>query len=234
MATGFRDTSLIQRLLPGVPPAAAELVAATSTVATFRVGETIMGAGRSWWPAVVAEGNLELTILSPDGREATLRFIGPGVIFGLVALFEPDYSDPTPERRMVAVERSTLIFLQPSILRRLIHDHSEFSLHVIRGLVSWGGALSDAAGRYAFMTVRQRVAAHLLGVARLEPGAGDGGAVNITQQELADAVGSVREVVARILHDLRVAGAISVSRSTVTILDRQRLSQLAQLVAPNP
>ena len=55
-------------------------------------------------------------------------------------------------------------------------------------------------------------------------------AANIIQQELADAIGSVREVVARTLHDLRVSGTITVSMAKVTILDRERLTQIAHLV----
>jgi CRP/FNR family transcriptional regulator len=45
----------------------------------------------------------------------------------------------------------------------------------------------------------------------------------ISQQELADAVGSVREVVARTLRELRVEGIVATSTDSVVILDAQRL-----------
>jgi CRP/FNR family transcriptional regulator len=45
----------------------------------------------------------------------------------------------------------------------------------------------------------------------------------VSQQELADAVGSVREVVARVLRDLRVAGIVDTSSDSVLILDAARL-----------
>jgi CRP/FNR family transcriptional regulator len=45
----------------------------------------------------------------------------------------------------------------------------------------------------------------------------------VSQQELADAVGSVREVVARVLRDLRVAGILTTSSDSVLILDAARL-----------
>ena len=75
----------------------------------------------------------------------------------------------------------------------------------------------------AFGSVRQRIAAHLLDVAsdgqrtrgRLE--------ARISQQELADAAGSVREVVARALRDLRTAGIVSTAADSVVILDPARL-----------
>jgi CRP/FNR family transcriptional regulator, cyclic AMP receptor protein len=45
----------------------------------------------------------------------------------------------------------------------------------------------------------------------------------VSQQELADAAGSVREVVARALRDLRVAGIVATAADRVEILDPARL-----------
>jgi CRP/FNR family transcriptional regulator len=46
---------------------------------------------------------------------------------------------------------------------------------------------------------------------------------HVSQQELADAAGSVREVVARALRDLRVAGIVATAADSVVILDPARL-----------
>jgi CRP/FNR family cyclic AMP-dependent transcriptional regulator len=71
--------------------------------------------------------------------------------------------------------------------------------------------------------VRQRVAAHLLDLAS-DHQPPDGRLVAlVSQQELADAVGSVREVVARVLRDLRVAGIVATAPDSVAILDPARL-----------
>ena len=45
----------------------------------------------------------------------------------------------------------------------------------------------------------------------------------VSQQELADAAGSVREVVARALRDLRAAGIVATAADSVVILDPARL-----------
>lgn len=47
----------------------------------------------------------------------------------------------------------------------------------------------------------------------------------MSQQELADAVGSVREVVARALRDLRALGIVATSTDSVVILDPARLHE---------
>jgi CRP/FNR family transcriptional regulator len=49
--------------------------------------------------------------------------------------------------------------------------------------------------------------------------------VRASQQELADAIGSVREVVTRNLHQLHVEGLIDTSRDEVVLLDPERLTE---------
>jgi CRP/FNR family cyclic AMP-dependent transcriptional regulator len=46
----------------------------------------------------------------------------------------------------------------------------------------------------------------------------------VNQQDLANSVGSVREVVARILHELRAASLVRTSPGRVEILDPVRMS----------
>jgi CRP/FNR family transcriptional regulator len=219
------DAKQLQRLLPGLPPEALELLAGTARQVTYRAGETIMGEHERWSPAVVAEGTLRLTIRANDGREATLRLIRRGATLGLVSMFQPDYTPTGHERSVVAVERSTLVFFESQTFMRMCHQNSEFVLYLLRQTIEWGGALVDAAGQFAFMSVRQRVSGYLLNVATPEP---SGRLVApITQQQLANAIGSVREVVARTLHDLRSDGLVSVSRARVAILDREGLMRTA-------
>jgi CRP/FNR family transcriptional regulator len=76
----------------------------------------------------------------------------------------------------------------------------------------------EALAGNTFGTVRQRVARHLLDLAA----AGDRTralVAPVTQQELADAVGSVRAVVARSLGELRDAGLVGSSSDGIVILD---------------
>jgi CRP/FNR family transcriptional regulator, cyclic AMP receptor protein len=49
--------------------------------------------------------------------------------------------------------------------------------------------------------------------------------VPVSQRELAEAVGSVREVVVRVLRDLRKSGVISTHRDHIDVLDPVRLSR---------
>ena len=68
----------------------------------------------------------------------------------------------------------------------------------------------EALAGNTFGSLRQQIARHLLDLAASRQ-QGRGLVVNVTQQELADAVGSVRPVVARIIRDFRTEGLISTS-----------------------
>ncbi|MEJ2597026.1 MAG: helix-turn-helix domain-containing protein [Anaerolineales bacterium] len=80
----------------------------------------------------------------------------------------------------------------------------------------------EALAGNAFGSLQQRVARHLLDLAAARQ-QGQGLLVQLTQQELADAVGSVRPVVARILRDLRIEGVISTSSDGILILKPEEL-----------
>jgi CRP/FNR family transcriptional regulator len=73
-----------------------------------------------------------------------------------------------------------------------------------------------------FGTVRQRLCSHLLSMATTaEGGALEAGPV--THQELANAVGTAREVVSRTLGSLTRARIVSVNRDRIRIADPARM-----------
>jgi CRP/FNR family transcriptional regulator, cyclic AMP receptor protein len=85
----------------------------------------------------------------------------------------------------------------------------------------------------AFASVRQRMARHLLDLAselaaeQVRAGAELNGdlVVAASQSELAEAVGTAREVVVRILRELRHEGIVHTGRTGIIILDPARLVQ---------
>lgn len=85
--------------------------------------------------------------------------------------------------------------------------------------------LAEFSG-HAFGTVRQRIARHLLDLAALDSRSKELAAM-ISQQELADAVGTVREVVVRVLRELRTLGCIQTRRDGIVLVDPDRLSAIA-------
>jgi CRP/FNR family transcriptional regulator len=83
--------------------------------------------------------------------------------------------------------------------------------------------LEELAGN-TFASVRQRVARHLLDLATSRLEASRTLTALVNQQDLANSVGSVREVVARVLAELRSEHLVRTSPGRVEILDPVRMS----------
>ncbi len=148
-------------------------------------------------------------VRAPDGRGLTVRYLRRGELTGVVSLFTPGYSFAATVQALVD---SNLIRFRADV----VIDLAERDLHVARAIID---ELSERVVDFvaeipgsAFSTVRQRVARHLLDLASEQRT--DGRLVaDVSQQELADAVGSVREVVFRVLRELRSEGVIRTSRA---------------------
>lgn len=169
---------------------------------------------------LVVTGLLRVYVTAPDGRTMTVRYCRPGSILGAVSLFASPFSMPASVQAVTDAE--ILAMSAHSIKRAAQRD-----IDVARALLD---ELSDRVMSFiaeipgsAFATVRQRVARHLLDLATATQRGRDL-TVTISQQELADAVGSVREVVVRTLRELREQGFIATGRRGITVLDPQRLA----------
>lgn len=165
-------------------------------------------------PGVVLEGLLRISIRSDDGRRATLRYIRKGESFGVESLFQP------MSHTVMAVTSSSVAHYDRLSTEQLMRRHPVLAVRIAHRLAESIREMDESAVLCAFMNVSQRVVHHL--VAMATPGQG-GAFAAVSQQELADAVGSVREVVARVIRDLRAQHIIETSRSGISITNELAL-----------
>ena len=169
--------------------------------------------------ALVLHGLLRVYMLDSDGRQVTVRYVRAGHLLGVPALI----GGPAPVFVQAVTPGAAYFFDIDRVKRTARGDASvawalaEESVHRLYD------ALEELAGN-AFASVRQRVARHLLDLAASRPGAGGRLIAFASQQDLANSVGSVREVVARVLAELREAHMIGTSPGRVEILDPVRMS----------
>jgi CRP/FNR family transcriptional regulator len=163
---------------------------------------------------LLVDGFLRILVRAPDGRTLTVRYLRRGDLSGAVSLFTPGY---TLAATVQALVDSEMVFFRPDVVIGL----AERDLRVARAVID---ELSERVVQFvaeipasAFATVRQRIARHLLDLASEQPH-GDRLVAAVSQQALADAVGSVREVVVRVLHDLRNEGVIRTGRDGIEVL----------------
>jgi CRP/FNR family transcriptional regulator len=114
-------------------------------------------------------------------------------------------------------------------VRRAAHENPLVAEALLHELADRALAYVHEITGSAFTTVRERIARHLLDLAAQESRTAAGThkvlTVAVSQRQLADSVGTVREVVVRVLRDLRGAGVIGTHPDHIDILDPVRLSQ---------
>ena len=164
------------------------------------------------------EGVCRTFIAGPDGRQLTLRYVRPpGVVTTASAAIG---LTPVPVG-VHAVNRVAVLELNVAQLRELFAGDNRvgfaFANELSRRLADVYRSFSAAF----FGSVRERLAAHLLQAADTLPG----GALfaEVTQIELAEALGSAREVVGRGLRELQREDLVEVKRGGVEILDQNGL-----------
>lgn len=168
---------------------------------------------------LVLGGVVRVFITAPDGRTMTIRYCRRGELLGAMSLFLNDFSEPATKQALVDTE---LLKLSPATVRRAVERDVRVARVFLTELSERArGFVGEIPGN-AFATVRQRVARQLLDLVStrlFETGPSGELAVQITQQDLADAAGTVREVVVRALRQLRETGAVRTERDRIVILD---------------
>lgn len=169
---------------------------------------------------LVVSGLLRAYVTALDGRTLTVRYCRAGSLLGAVSLFSSPFSMPASVQ---AVTDSEVLAMSAPFVKHAV----ERDVALARALID---ELSDRVMSFiseipgsAFASVRQRVARHLLDLASATQ-TRSALRATISQQELADAVGSVREVVVRSLRELREDGLVSTGNEGITLLNPVELS----------
>ncbi|MCI0585043.1 MAG: Crp/Fnr family transcriptional regulator [Chloroflexi bacterium] len=198
-----------------------------ATLRALRVGETRLEvAAGAMLPmpcdvphlGLVVEGLLRVSIASPEGRVLTMRYLRPGDLIGVPSIVD----QATAIADFRAVTDTTVAVFDVERARSLAERDASLTFALAEELGRMLRASVSALAAMAFGSVRQRIGRHLLDLATSTDREGRCVA-RVSQQELADAVGSVRDVVARNLGQLRDDGLIATSPLRIVILDPGRL-----------
>lgn len=184
----------------------------------YRAGEFIMLEGEQPSGLFFLErGRVRLSRTALDGREQVLAMLEHGTHFQAVPLFD-EHPNPATVRAMSAVH---CLLLPRDGLFELIDRHPPLSLALLREMSGQLRELVVLVEDLAFRSVRERLARQLL---RESPGSH----ADVTQQELAERTGTVREIAGRALRQLAQEGLVQLERGRVRILDRGGLATIAE------
>jgi len=178
----------------------------------FRPGDEVTCFG------VLIGGRVDVYLTGVTGREILLYSITPGescVQSTLGLLGENDYS-----AEAVAETDVDAVMIPKSLFLSLLGTSGAFRTFVFQSFAKRLQSVMQVLERVAFIRIEERLAAALL------ERADHGGVVRTTHQELATAIGSVREVVSRRLEVLARKGFVSLDRGTIRVADRAGLAAL--------
>jgi CRP/FNR family transcriptional regulator, cyclic AMP receptor protein len=181
-------------------------------------GSTIYRQGESPRTLLVLRGLLRVYMASPEGRQVTVRYARVGDVLGVAVLV----GGPA-DVGVQTLSESRLFRIDSQVLTGAAQRDASVAWALAEDLSQRLYETLQQTAINAFGSVRQRVAAHLLDLASVQQRPLGVLVAQVSQQELADAVGSVREVVARVLRDFRVAGLVATVTDSVRILDPAKL-----------
>jgi CRP/FNR family cyclic AMP-dependent transcriptional regulator len=174
---------------------------------------------------IVSEGSFRVTREHSDGRAITLATLGPGEIFGELAMLDGDKRSASAE----SITDGTLLALPANDVRGLLGRNPEIALKLVAGLVRRLRAANMRLSRQSFQTVPSRVAGILAQLSREGQENKDGDAemkevtIRMNQTDLAQLAGTSRESVSRFLAELERAGVVRSGRGRVTVLQPNKL-----------
>lgn len=161
---------------------------------------------------IILAGKVKVHASNDNGKEVTLDTLGPGEYVGELAL-----DGGRRDASVTTVEPTTCAVVDTIRLRELIATHPDFAMHLIQGLIGRVRSLSQSVKSLALDDVYHRVVDLLQQLA--EPA--DATRVvreKLTQQQIADRVGSSREMVSRIVKELTIGGYIEVRSGRIVLL----------------
>ena len=201
-----------------MPPAAVDEIVRSATLRQAPAGTVLFEAASpcTGFPMLL-DGRVRVVKAAPSGREVQLYRITPGescLLSSSCLLGGNPYSATG-----VAETEVTLLGLPPALFHCLLAEHKPFRDYVF-GLFSERLAdLMTLVEAVTFHKLDQRLAALLLG---------KGEVVHATHQGLADELGSVREMVSRLLSNFQDRGWVELGREQIRITDAAALRRLAQ------
>lgn len=215
--------ALLERLRPlypaveALPPDwAADVLATQARQLRVPAGALLFeeGAPCQGFPLLL-EGEVRVARGSPQGRSIELYRVGPGEL--CVASTSCLFGHASLVAHGQAVVETELVALTPTGFERWV-AHEPFRRFVFGIFADRLADLMALAEAVAFQRLDQRLAAALLG---------HGAALETTHQQLADELGTVREIVTRLLRRFERQGWIGLARQRIEILDASALRQQA-------
>lgn len=171
---------------------------------------------------IVVTGRVRIFKMSVNGREQVLSVEGAGASVAELPVFDGGNYPASAS----AIEKTETLFVSRADLRAICLEKPEVSLKLLQVVGARLRRLVGIIEELSFATVRHRLISWLLRQASTEGRPSERGMVltlNMSHQELAAQIGTVRELVSRNLVRLQAQSFIEMNGREITILDQPGL-----------
>ena len=163
---------------------------------------------------LIKQGRVKISMTSPEGKEIILSTLGPGEFFGEMALLD----DEPRSASVIATEKLEVLTIWRSDFLQLLQENFAITRKL---LAEMSKRLRDASSRIeslATMDVYGRLARYLLELAVSQGRDAPNGYVAVlrpTHQAIANTIGTSRETVSRLIHELMEQGLLLSEGKTI-------------------
>ena len=164
---------------------------------------------------ILLRGRVKVYSSGEDGREVVYTTLGAGEYFGEMTLDGGPHS-----ASVMTLEPCTCVVVSGANVRDFLATHPDFALHLVRKLIALVRRSTDTVKRLALDDVYTRVSKLLRELA--EPDAQGRLVVGqrLTQQDIAERVGSSREMISRIFKQLTLGGYVASEDRRIVLLKK--------------
>lgn len=171
----------------------------------------------------VISGTVKISVSSPDGRSAILNLIGPGEIFGEVAVLDGQArtADATANTNceIVAIDRREFL--------PFVRSHPALAMKFIELLCARLRWTSDQVEQVILQDLPGRLASALIRLTEKRQLVSAGRTIAITQQEISEMVGMTRESINKQLRVWAARNWVRLEHGAIVVLNAEPLQALA-------
>jgi CRP/FNR family cyclic AMP-dependent transcriptional regulator len=193
--------------------------------ATLKRGATLFSKGDPGNSLfAVISGTVKMSISSPDGRSAIFNLIGPGEIFGEIAVLDgqsrtADATANTNCEIFVIDRREFLPF---------VRSHPALAMKFIELLCAKLRWTSDQVEQVILQNLPGRLASALIRLAEKHKLAPGDQTIAVTQQEISEMVGMTRESINKQLRVWATRKWVRLEHGAIVVLDAEPLQALVE------
>jgi CRP/FNR family transcriptional regulator len=186
----------------------------------YTAGQTLLVEGmRAEYCFFLSSGVLRVLRMNTEGRIQVLARLSPGAPVNILSLLMPK---KISRASVEALSDSEVLLLNAEDLDHLLSHCVDFTIRLLQTFAKRMALMTDLATGLSLLTVRTRLARFLMALAD-DPNLAGGW----TQDEIAAHIGTVRDMVGRLLREFESEGLIRRERQHIILLSREGLSRLA-------